>query len=63
MRRNRKLVLEEAVMRVAAEMLADMDLSIPVVNRENEFLGVVTSGSLARLAIGRLSRSRKEENA
>jgi hypothetical protein len=50
-------------MRVAAEMLADMDLSIPVVNRENEFLGVVTSGSLARLAIGRLSRSRKEENA
>lgn len=62
-RRNRKLIFEEAVIRDAAEMLADMDLSIPVVNRENVFLGVVTSGSLARLAIGRLSRSRKEAGA
>jgi len=58
--RERKLLVEEATLRDAAEMLADKDLPIPIVNGEGEFIGIVTQAGVARLTIGRLTRSRRE---
>jgi osmoprotectant transport system ATP-binding protein len=58
--RERKLLIEEATLRDAAEMLADKDLPIPVVNETGEFVGIVTQAGVARLTIGRLTRKRRE---
>lgn len=58
--RERKLIVEEATLRDAAEMLADKDLPIPIVNGEGEFVGIVTQAGVARLTIGRLTRGRRE---
>ncbi len=58
--RERKLLIEEAALRDAAEMLADKDLPIPVVNETGEFVGIVTQAGVARLTIGRLTRKRRE---
>lgn len=55
-RKDRKLYIEDAVLRDAAEMLADQDLPIPIVNEDGEFLGIVTQAGVARLTIGRLTR-------
>jgi osmoprotectant transport system ATP-binding protein len=55
-RKDRKLYIEDAVLRDAAEMLADQDLPIPVINEEGEFKGVITQAGVARLTIGRLTR-------
>ncbi len=55
-RRDRKLYLEEATMRDAAEMLADKAYPIPVIDEQGEFLGVITEAGIARLTIGRLKR-------
>ncbi len=60
---DRKLFIEEANIRDAAEMLADMDLPIPVVDEHSEFLGIVTPGGMARLTINRLTRKTKGGNA
>jgi osmoprotectant transport system ATP-binding protein len=62
-RKDRKLYIEDAVLREAAEMLADQDLPIPVINQDGEFKGVITQAGVARLTIGRLTRySRKGED-
>jgi osmoprotectant transport system ATP-binding protein len=58
--RERKLLVEDSTLRDAAEMLADKDLPIPIVNGEGEFIGIVTQAGVARLTIGRLTRSRRE---
>ena len=58
--RERKLLIEEATLRDAAEMLADKDLPIPVVSGTGEFVGIVTQAGIARLTIGRLTRKRRE---
>ncbi|MFP4482232.1 MAG: ABC transporter ATP-binding protein [Thermovirgaceae bacterium] len=55
-RKDRKLYIENAVLRDAAEMLADQDLPIPVINQDGEFKGIVTQAGVARLTIGRLTR-------
>jgi osmoprotectant transport system ATP-binding protein len=55
-RKDRKLYIEDAVLRDAAEMLADQDLPIPVINQDGEFTGIVTQAGVARLTIGRLTR-------
>jgi osmoprotectant transport system ATP-binding protein len=55
-RKDRKLYIEDAVLREAAEMLADQDLPIPVINEKGEFLGIITQAGVARLTIGRLTR-------
>lgn len=60
--RERKLLIEEATIRDAAEMLSDKDLPITVVNEEGEFIGIVTPAGVARLTIGRLTRMRREAN-
>ncbi|MEA3507635.1 MAG: ABC transporter ATP-binding protein [Synergistota bacterium] len=59
---DRKLFIEEANIRDAAEMLADIDLPIPVVDEHSEFLGIVTPGGMARLTINRLTRKTKGGN-
>ncbi len=55
-RKDRKLYIEDAVLRDAAEMLADQDLPIPVITQDGEFCGIVTQAGVARLTIGRLTR-------
>jgi len=55
-KRDRKLYIEEGTMRDAAEMLSDKPYSIPVIDEEATFLGVVTEAGVARLTIGRLKR-------
>jgi osmoprotectant transport system ATP-binding protein len=54
--RKRKLYIEEATMRDAAEMLADKPFSIPVIDKDRLFIGVITEAGVARLTIGRLKR-------
>ena len=56
--RDRKLYLEDAVLRDVAQMLADRDISIPVLDPGDRLLGVVTSAGLARLAMNRLRGKR-----
>ena len=56
--RDRKLYLEDAVLRDVAEMLADRDISIPVLDSGERLLGVITSAGLARLAMNRLRGNR-----
>lgn len=58
-RRGRKLYIEEATMRDAAEMLSDQAYSIPVIDGDDQFLGVITEAGVARLTIGRLKRQDK----
>jgi osmoprotectant transport system ATP-binding protein len=58
-RKNRKLYVEDSTLRDAATMLADEDIPIPVVDEEEHFLGIITSGDVAKLAIGRLGRDTK----
>lgn len=58
-KRDRKLYIEEATMRDAAEMLADKPYSIPVIEENGNFLGVITEAGVARLTIGRLKRPGK----
>ncbi|MDK2823127.1 MAG: osmoprotectant transport system ATP-binding protein [Clostridia bacterium] len=55
-RLERKLYIEEATLRDAAEMLADRDLPVPILDENNIFLGVVTHNGIARLTISRLQR-------
>ena len=57
--RDRKLYLDDAVLRDVAEMLADKDISIPVLDANDRLLGVVTSAGLARLAMNRLRGNRQ----
>ncbi len=58
--RERKLYAGDATLRDAAEMLADRDISIPVVGEDERFLGVITSAAMARLAVERLRSGREE---
>lgn len=60
--KDRKLYVTEATMKDAAEMLSDQDLPVPVLGEDGEFLGIVSSGGIARLAIGRLQRKGKKED-
>jgi len=61
-RRGRKLYIEDATMRDAAEMLSDQPYSIPVIDLNEEFLGVITEAGVARLTIGRLKRRDKGDS-
>ncbi len=58
--RDRKLYAGEATLRDAAEMLSDRDISIPVLDGDGHFIGVITSTALARLAVERLRSGTKE---
>jgi len=58
--RDRKLYAGEATLRDAAEMLSDRDISIPVLDGDGRFVGVITSTALARLAVERLGSGTKE---
>jgi osmoprotectant transport system ATP-binding protein len=59
LRKNRKLYVEDANLRDVATMLADEDIPIPILRENGEFLGIITSGDVAKLAIGRLGRDTK----
>ena len=54
--RRRKLYIEEATMRDAAEMLADKPFPVPIITCDDSFIGVITEAGIARLTIGRLKR-------
>jgi osmoprotectant transport system ATP-binding protein len=52
---NRKLFIEEANLRDAAEMLIDKEgIPIPILNASNELLGIVTENGLAKYTINKL---------
>ena len=53
---ERKLYIEEANLRDAAEMLADLSLPVPVLNERDVLLGVITEAGMAQLTINRLRR-------
>lgn len=53
---ERKLYIEDASLRDAAEMLGDLDLPVPVLDNQDTLLGVITEAGLARLTINRLKR-------
>ena len=53
---ERKLYLEDAELRDAAEMLADQSLPVPVVNQQGALQGVITEAGMAQLTISRLRR-------
>ncbi|MFZ5945559.1 MAG: ABC transporter ATP-binding protein [Bacillota bacterium] len=55
-RLERKLYIEEATLRDAAEMLADRNLPVPIIDIKHNFLGVITHNGIARLTISRLTR-------
>ncbi len=59
LRKNRRLYVEDSNLRDVATMLADEDIPIPILRENGEFLGIITSGDVARLAIGRLGRDTK----
>ena len=54
---SRKLRMEEATIRDAAQMLADRELPIPIIDSQGKFLGLITANGIARLTIHRLTRS------
>ena len=56
-RLNRKLKIEDATIRDAAQMLADRELPIPIIDGSNKLLGLITAAGVARLTIHRLTRS------
>lgn len=53
---DRKLYIEDATLRDAAEMLSAQALPVPVIDNNNRFIGVVTGSGMARLTIDRLKR-------
>jgi osmoprotectant transport system ATP-binding protein len=55
-RRDRKLVVPDATVRDAAELLVDLDAPVPVIDEAGSLVGVVTNGGIARLTITRLTR-------
>lgn len=59
LRKNRRLYVEDSNLRDVATMLADEDIPIPILRENGEFLGIITSGDVAKLAIGRLGRDTK----
>jgi len=59
LRKNRKLYVEDANLRDVATLLADEDIPIPILEESGKFLGIITSGDVAKLAIGRLGRDAK----
>jgi osmoprotectant transport system ATP-binding protein len=63
MRADRKLRMSEATIQDAAQMLADQSLPIPVVDDENNLLGVVSDEGVARMTITRLTRQTRREQA
>ncbi len=55
---DRKLSVEDATIRDAAEMLVDDWKPIPILDGNGRFLGRITNSGIARLTISRLTRSR-----
>ncbi len=53
---DRKLPVEDATLRDAAVMLDDIDLPIPVVDKDKKLLGLVTHNGIAKLTVSRLQR-------
>lgn len=51
---NRKLYIEDATLKDAAQMLVDREAPIPVLDKNNKLLGVVTDNGMARYTISRL---------
>ena len=60
-RLHRKLFIDDATVRDAAEMLADQELPIPVLDGKNRLLGLVTDSGIARMTIARLTRRSAQE--
>ncbi len=54
---DRKLRVEDATIRDAAQMLADRELPIPIVDSAKQFHGLITANGVARLTIHRLTRT------
>src|SRR6056297_2320444 len=52
---SRKLRIEDATIRDAAQMLADRELPIPIIDSQKKFLGLITANGVARLTIHRLT--------
>lgn len=55
-RSDRKLVLPDATVRDAAELLVDLDAPVPVISEKGALNGVITNSGVARLTISRLTR-------
>ena len=53
---NRKLYIEKATLRDAADLLSDEEYPIPIIDQNNKFMGVVRDSGMARLTITRLKR-------
>ncbi|MTI83040.1 MAG: betaine/proline/choline family ABC transporter ATP-binding protein [Firmicutes bacterium] len=53
---DRKLPVEDATLRDAAGMLDDIDLPIPVLDKDKKLLGLVTHNGIAKLTVRRLQR-------
>jgi len=54
--KDRKLHLSDATIRDAAEMLADRDVPVPVLDDTGHLVGLVTHNGMARLTVSRLTR-------
>lgn len=54
--RERKLFADNATLKDAAEMLSDVELSVPVLGNDRSLQGVVTHRGIAMLTISRLQR-------
>ncbi|MBP1925109.1 osmoprotectant transport system ATP-binding protein [Sedimentibacter acidaminivorans] len=53
---DRKLYIEDATLRDAAEMLSAQPLPVPVIDKNDRFIGVVTGSGMARITMDRLKR-------
>lgn len=53
---DRKLYIEDATLRDAAEMLSAQALPVPVIDNNDRFIGVVTGSGMARITMDRLKR-------
>lgn len=51
---NRKLYIEEATLRDAAQMFMDWEVPIPVLDKSKKLLGIVTESGMARYTINKL---------
>jgi osmoprotectant transport system ATP-binding protein len=60
---DRKVRVEEGTIRDAAEMLTDRDTPIPIIDAQEQFIGLITPAGIARLTIHRLTRGEKAAGA
>lgn len=51
---NRKLYIEDATLRDAAQMFVDQESAIPILNKSKKLIGIVTESGMARYTINKL---------